>query len=543
MGQRRWPIVYIQIGLEYRFSIDHSRCEKLPVDTMTDHSQERKPSSPARPLIWMMLGVAVFFLISLIARLFVSWQNFGDLDHNAPGTWVALAIDAQNGLIYRPIVSSLGYGGTRYAPLIFVVQAALMRMGINPFTSGFLMGLAATALIIGGLFVLMRQLKTPAAIAAALAAFALAATCIRINILAIRGDLLPLGFSLWGLIAVVRLGTEPGAPQRYFGVLMGAALFALAMATKVTSVYGIATAASWLLLRRQFREAALLCIVWGAAMILIVLLTQWASGHRAVTIFRLCASGGGGLKQILHGPHKLLYDAWESDRIFLAIWLIAVVLFIIDRRWTSLPGIFLVLTTIGTAVVYGSPGTKSNHLADMTAASILLIAFQCLRNRALASVAICAVIVVVGLAAAACWRDVGVIRRESVRGSMQAVLVDADTSTVQGPILSEDPLLPILKGERPYLMDSFMLRALRHRQPSVADKLWDDLSHHYFRAVVLHEEPTNVIYNNANDGDFGPGFIDRVEQSYALFSIRGHFYIFLPKSADSDVPALDLPLK
>jgi hypothetical protein len=513
------------------------------MDTMTDHSRDSKTSSLARPLIWTMLAVAALFLISLIARLFVSWQNYGDLDHNAPGTWVALAIDAQNGLIYRPIVSSLGYGGTRYAPLIFVVQAALMRIGMNPFNSGFLMGLTATVLIIGGLFVLMRQLQTPAAIAASLAVFALAATCIRINILAIRGDLLPLGFSLWGLVAVVRLGTGPGASQQYFGVLMGAALFALAMATKVTSVYGIATAASWLLLRRQFREAALLCVVWGAAMVLVVLLTQWASGHRAVAIFRLCASGGGGLKQILHGPHKLLYDAWESDRIFLAIWLVAVALFVIDRQWTSLPGIFLVLTTIGTAVVYGSPGTKSNHLADMTAASILLIAFQCQRNRALASIAICAVMVVVGLAAAACCRDIGVIRSEAVLGSMEAALADAGTSTVQGPILSEDPLLPILKKERPYLMDSFMLRALRHKQPSIADKLWDDLSHHYFRAVVLHEEPTNVIYNNANDGDFGPGFIDRVERSYALSSVRGHFYIFLPKSADGDGPASDLPLR
>ncbi len=131
---------------------------------------------------------------------------------------------------------------------------------------------------------------------------------------------------------------------------------------------------------------------------------QWASGYRAVGIFRLCASGGGGFMQILHGPHKLLYDARESDRFFLAIWLIAVGLFAINRQWNSLPGIFLVLTTIGTSVVYGSPGTKSNHLVDITAASILLIAVSCQRNRTLASVAVCAVMIVVGVASVACWR-------------------------------------------------------------------------------------------------------------------------------------------
>lgn len=167
----------------------------------------------------------------------------------------------------------------------------------------------------------------------------------------------------------------------------------------------------------------------------------------------------------------------------------------------------------------------------MTAASMLLIAMRCQRSRVLSSMVLLAATGIVALAATVCWRETGVIRREAVRDTMEAVLADADTSKVQGPILSEDPLLPILRGERPYLIDSFMFRAVRHQDPSIANQLWDDLANHHFRAVILHAAPTNDIYNDPNDGDFGPGFIDRLEQSYVLFSVRGHFYVFLPRSA------------
>lgn len=269
-----------------------------------------------------MLAVAAIFMFSLALRLVVSWRNYGDLDHNAPGTWAAIAIDARNGLFYRPIVSSVGYGGTRYAPVIVVIYAGLLRLGLDPFTSGFILGLAATASVVSGLFLLMRQLRTPPAVAAPLAVFALAAACIRLNILGIRGDILPLGLTLWGFIFIVRFDHLSKTPGRHWGLLIAAALFSLAAATKITSVYGIATAALWLLIRGQFRPAVLLSVAWGILMLIFVLATQWASGGRAIAIFRLCAGGGGGLRQILHGPHDLLSDAIEHDHVLVTFWLI-----------------------------------------------------------------------------------------------------------------------------------------------------------------------------------------------------------------------------
>lgn len=486
------------------------------------------PSVP-RAVVWLMVGAAAIFVISLSVRLISSCQNYGDLDHNAPGTWVAMAVDARHGLFYRDIVSPIGYGGTRYAPVMVVLYAGLLGLGLNAFTSGFILGLGATALVVAGLFVLMRQLKTPIGVAAPLALFVLAASCFRVNILGIRGDILPLGLSLWGLIAVVWFSDSPNVERRRLGLLAAAMIFALAAATKITSVYGIATAAIWLVSRRQIRDAALLCAGWGIIMICFVVLTQWASDGRAVAIFRLCATGSGGLTQVLHGPHDLLVDAKDHDHVFLALWLLAVALFVINRQWTSLPGIFWALTTIGTAVVYGSPGTKFNHLADMTAASILVIAMQCRQSRFLASASLMATVALVLLASAVCWREAGAIRHEKVRDAMETVLADANASSIQGPMLSEDPLLPILAGERPYMIDSFMFRTVRHKRPWIADKLWNDLADHHFRAVILHEAPTSDIYSDHNDGDFGPGFIDRVEANYVLSSVRGHFYIFLPK--------------
>ena len=477
-----------------------------------------------------MVAVVLLFLISLGIRLIVSWKNFGDLDHNAPGTWVAMAVDASDGLFYRPIVSSVGYGGTRYGPLLIAVQAGLIRIGLNPIVSGFVLGLIAAGLVVTGLFAMLRALHVPAAIAAGLALAALAPACVRINILAIRGDLLPVAMGLWGMTAVICSPSFQKQRDRILSICLAAVLFAFASATKITSLYGLAAAFVWLLGERRFRDGLILLSSWAAVMLVLVSVTQWASAGRALSILRICASGGGGLRQIIHGPHKMLYDAWENDHLFLVVGCLAFALLIMNRSWRSLPAIYLLFATAGTMIIYGSPGTKFNHLADMTAASLLLIGFECQRSRRLTSLALVCTIVLVGLSSIACILEARAIRQNAVRSNLEAALSEVNSSPVPGPVLSEDPLLPVLNNERPYLLDSFMLRVIRNQRPDISNQLWDGLAKQRFRAVVLHAEPTNELYKDANDGDFGPGFVEHVEQSYHLASVRGHLFIFLPKA-------------
>ena len=61
-----------------------------------------------------------------------------------------MAADAQDGVLYRPVVSTLGYGGTRYAPLFPIIIAGFMRLGIDPaITAISTLLMAFTALVLG----------------------------------------------------------------------------------------------------------------------------------------------------------------------------------------------------------------------------------------------------------------------------------------------------------------------------------------------------------------------------------------------------------
>ncbi|HEY1921720.1 MAG TPA: glycosyltransferase family 39 protein [Tepidisphaeraceae bacterium] len=468
---------------------------------------------------------AAILVICIGARSVASWKYWGDLDHNSPGTWLCMAADARDGVLYRPIISELGYGGTRYAPLFPLIIAAFMRLGIDPVVSGFIAGLIAAAIAITGLFALMKRLGTPTAIAAALAISVLAATCTRTIILGIKGDLLPAGLALWGLVFVVWSDEKRHST---LGLIVAGICFALALAVKVTSIFGIAAATIWLLFRRKYHEAAILALTWVLGVAVAVLVTQWASDGRAKAIFLICAGGGGNIGRMLQGPNLLLHDVAHQDRTLLAFWIISIFIIAATRQWTSLSAILLLVVTAGTILIYGSPGTHLNHLVDMNIAAILVIGTLSAKSRALHSPVLAVTLLFVILAAVACLRQIGEIRRHDERGQINSALADTRTSIKDGPILSQDPLLPLIDGERPYMLDPFIFRAIRSRKPEIADQFWQDLDGRHFKAVVLHAPPSDPAFSS-NEGDFGPGFIDRLQRSYAPSSVHGSFYIFMPK--------------
>src|ERR1041385_5313521 len=64
----------------------------------------------------------------------------GYLTH-VSGAWAALADDVAHGVLYRPLLSSLGYGGTRYFPLYFLLHGLLARAGLPLLAGGHLLSL------------------------------------------------------------------------------------------------------------------------------------------------------------------------------------------------------------------------------------------------------------------------------------------------------------------------------------------------------------------------------------------------------------------
>jgi len=455
--------------------------------------------------------------------MLAAWKTYHHVDPTA-GVWTAAALDARDGILYRPIESEIGYGGSRYAPLHIVLHAGLIRLGMGPVAAGYLLDLIGILGVIGGVYALLRQLEVATLPAATFAGFVLAAYCYSTTAAGLKGDLLPAGLNLWGLAAVA------ATQRRKSSLILLAAVicFVLAMATKLTSIFGIAAAVLWLISRKDWRKAVLLAAVWLIGIAVAAMATQWASDGRAYGIFKLCAAGGGGLTQLLHGPHRMAYDAFYNDRIFIFFWLLAAALIVIGRQWASLPAILFAVTTLGTAAIYGSPGTNCNHLVDLQAAAIVVIAasFQSCRpwGRCAALAATAIVLISAGFSGV---KTVSIMH-ENRHGTMMSALADADRSTVTGPLLSENPILPILQGRRPYMLDSFMFRAVWMRNPKIADRFWNDLSQRRFRAVILSGPPWDPT-RSGNAGNFGPGFIDLLQRNYELIGHHGEYWVYLPK--------------
>jgi hypothetical protein len=164
----------------------------------------------------------------------------------------------------------------------------------------------------------------------------------------------------------------------------------------------------------------------------------------------------------------------------------------------------------------------------MNAAALLVIAVVTLRTRAVQNSVIAITLLLVLAAAAACWRQVREIRQSNQRGQVAAALADVKSLGGTGPILAENPMVPMLVGQQPYLLDPFMFRDLRAKIPGYADKMWHDLSARKFSAVILHNSPDDPLYST-DEYDFGAGFIDRVEKDYVLTSAQHSYFVLTPR--------------
>src|SRR5207244_895752 len=77
------------------------------------------------------------------------------------GAFLALAIDLTHGIFYRPLVDETGIGGTRYFPLVFVLNALLIRLGLNPVAAGRLIAIGAAVALVWGALRVLEALDVP----------------------------------------------------------------------------------------------------------------------------------------------------------------------------------------------------------------------------------------------------------------------------------------------------------------------------------------------------------------------------------------------
>lgn len=476
----------------------------------------------ARAVAWPAVAGAALLAVTA-ARLPAAWESGNALNH-VSGAWMALADDLAHGTFYRALQDpDLGWGGTRFFPLAFSLHGALLAAGAPLLPSGFALSALAGLALVCGVYALLRRAGGSASAGLAGAALALAGFAGQHALAAIRGDLLAVALQVAALAALA-----PGASRRRVAVAVAA--FALAFAAKPTTLTAVAAACAWLAVRRERRAALALALGAAGSAAAVWAATDALSGGRFGALLAACASGGAGAGDLLRAPVRFARELYAADPAGLVLVAAAVVALARAGRggWLALlrapaglAGLWLGAASGGALVIYALPGTGVNHLLEVEVASAVALgataaAAPGFRARLPALAAAAAGL----LLALGIWRDDGRSSRlAEVRAVVAALPADA-------PLLAEDPLVPLLAGQRPLAVDTWMLRLAAERDPAVDRPLRAALAAGRIPRVVLLEDVDGPEAEAWFARDLGMGPVQELRRGYRLDARAGRYRVY-----------------
>jgi len=469
---------------------------------------------------------------TLITRLFLNFRHQYFLTH-VEGAWLTCASDFLHGVFYRPLFSSLGYGGTRYFPLYFVLTGVFSRIFGSLETSGLALSGASVVLLCCAAYVFMRRFNVSLLLRVAGVAAVLAVDTTQQALFSAKGDSLAAMLNLWGVV----LCLKPKASRA--ALYLAALLFTLAFATKLTTVFGVAAVVLGWAFARRYKEASQLALATACGYILALGAMYLASDGRVFDIFRACASAGGSIFYTLQAPLHLLFKALEADPVFLLFLVSAAALGLTSYKdkedTTQILPIYFVLALLVTTVIFGSPGIGINHFLDLHVAAVLLIVLSISRSPQLAEVGtgLLALCLLVACVPTAQGLHDDPRRRSFPADAQEAVQrIPAISGADSRPILAENPLVVLKAGKTPYLLDPFMFRILARTHPALAKDFWEKMTHRGFSAIILQCDPSSAEGKTwYTEKHFGGEFLQDLDANYAFSYSVGDMYVYTPKQA------------
>jgi len=479
------------------------------------------------PRIFLFTAVAIIFVITAV-RAWIWWGNDAGMSL-ASGVMITMAADLKDGTFYRPLFDSGGYGGTRYFPLYFCLHALLLKLGMPVVLSAYLLSTAAIVGLMLGTFRLLRELGVEPWLAACSAVALLAASSVQLSLSTPQADGLAAALNVWGLAAIAR------PPHNGRKILLASVLFTLAWSAKLTTVFGLAAAFIWLIATGYKRVAWLLAGETCGGYLMVAAAMIVASHGRVIDIFKACASGGTDWGFIASGPWRMLSMAAYTDPglVLFAIFGLSVLAFVVfsSKLLHNLPSWFFIATMAITIMIFGSPGTAGNHLLDVQVASVILLATW-VANAASPfqkQLGVYALALLTVIAAMPILRHVKTWSAWYHPHQFQQV-VEFIGPTNQ-PILSENPVIPLLAGQQPYVLDPWMVQLLRKHIPGFEEPLLERLRNRAFSAVVLTTDPSlkgvRWWYDTVT---FGPGFVPALLENYRFVQVIDKDWIFVPRA-------------
>jgi hypothetical protein len=529
--------------------------------------------SASKPLPGVRDLACVAGLLLIGCRLAQALGHLRDLSgiQHLAGIWMALAAYLEQGVFYPPLEADGFYAGTRYMPLLFGVIAGFARLVGDYLVAAKLAALFSMGLLLAGVFVAVRRLTGRFVDAIGFSALVLAFPEGESGLLSPHADALPVALAVWGLLLLDREGVSA---RRVIGA---AILFAVAVAAKFSAAAGPAAGAIILWQKGHRRLAVLGLALFVGLVGLEIAAIQWGSDGRFLETFRALGSGGMSAESIRIGPNRLRIALFQVSP-FLLVWPVAFFLLVrrllghkpdkavrldggeetparegeapaeprgriiggaslLQRAGTRLgrslalprdattssvirPSLsmwewYLLMALGTTLVIFTSPGTGFNHLLELEAACVLVLA----RGADSATIplrqGLALVVLILGL-----WMLAG---PTDPAGVSPSVLAEAFAPTEK--ILSEDASVPVLLGQRPVVMDPFAFRVLAERGFIDDRALAERIDKQEFDVVVMlnrFDRPESLCPRF----HFGPRVTDSLRRAYQFDRQVGGYYVF-----------------
>jgi hypothetical protein len=282
-----------------------------------------------------MAGVLVAFFLAGTVLLIQRASDLFLLDEAGyPDTYVLYdVLRYQNdGVIYRDL-SQPPYLPSLYSPLMYILYSLPVRIAENPFVGPRLVVLAAFLSCLGAVVSIVREL-IPVRFAWVWAVLLVGSTRSLWDwILRLRGDFIGIAFSL---LAIRLLMSRSSGAAVLAGLCAG-----LATQFKITFVAALAAGASWLLLRRQWKDLAgfvVAGVITSAGVYLVFAIREPRMLSQITTL---------GTIVDLRGWVKFVYQAATEPVVLFALMALPPIAWRSWSRWSLLFFFFAVSFAIG----------------------------------------------------------------------------------------------------------------------------------------------------------------------------------------------------
>jgi hypothetical protein len=438
--------------------------------------------------------------------------------------WTALAWNFAHGEFYRALLGPDGYGGTRYMPLLFMADGLLIRGHADAIHAGVALMQGSVIAAAAALFLALRASDVPPRLAAPLAATVFGTVIYQQYCTDLDPDYMAAAFAMSAAALALRSGQGRGGWR--LAAASGAVV--LAALTKVTALAYAAPVAAWLVSGRRTRAAAWFVFGTAALFAAAIGFVQMASHGRFVESFRATISGGMGSADMWRAApkfvHEIALDPFIAVLFGLACWC-AVASF--RRGPPRFAEAYLAAASVITLLIFASPGTVGNHLVDLQMSSVLVIGGAIADGRLLprpaAAVFACLAVALaaISIPLAGIPSVIATVRAQG-RPSRAAVrAVHTEFLPAGTRYLSTDPVIAVLNGERPLLLDAFNLNRFVMEGTPAGRDVEQRVRRHDFQVIIVREN--RGAAGSKND-------LERlVDSNYDVSAVRPPFLILVPR--------------